>query len=188
MSIDKTKINEQLEKFIILGTDPELQKLELVHFSKKKLANIKLESRPVGSDIKPVGLWLSVENETMGWSEWLLNNQPAWFETRYTHANPIKFTEDAKIIWLKTSNHIDIFSEVLKKELHPLLNTILCLHWNLLDADAILISPYQWERRLGGIHRIWYYGWDCASGCVFNPDKIMFRSKNEWKRAKLSTS
>ena len=41
--------------------------------------------------------------------------------------------------------------------------------------DGIEIAPYQFERRLGYHSEIgkavsdWYYGWDCASGCIWTP-------------------
>lgn len=35
--------------------------------------------------------------------------------------------------------------------------------------DGIEIAPYVWERR----HELnWYYGWDCASGCIWNADAV----------------
>ena len=35
--------------------------------------------------------------------------------------------------------------------------------------DGIEIAPYMWKFRL---NYDWYYGWDCASGCVWNLDAI----------------
>jgi len=36
------------------------------------------------------------------------------------------------------------------------------------EYDGIEIAPYQWDARLS---LIWYYGWDVASGCIWNLDK-----------------
>jgi len=36
--------------------------------------------------------------------------------------------------------------------------------------SGIEINPYLWRRRLQG--GMWYYGWDCASGCVWNESAI----------------
>ena len=33
---------------------------------------------------------------------------------------------------------------------------------------GIEIAPYIWARRLDGPAR-WYYGWDAASGCIWDP-------------------
>jgi hypothetical protein len=35
--------------------------------------------------------------------------------------------------------------------------------------DGIEINPYQWSLRFDPI---WYYGWDVASGCVWNTEKL----------------
>ena len=37
--------------------------------------------------------------------------------------------------------------------------------------DGIIISPYQWSLRLD-MEMMWYYGWDCASGCIWNISAI----------------
>lgn len=37
------------------------------------------------------------------------------------------------------------------------------------DHDGIIISPYNWPARH---EMIWYYPWDCASGCIWNADAI----------------
>ena len=37
--------------------------------------------------------------------------------------------------------------------------------------DGIIIAPYQWSRRLDG--PMWYYGWDCASGCVWRARAVL---------------
>jgi hypothetical protein len=43
--------------------------------------------------------------------------------------------------------------------------------WQVTDLYAgIEICPYLWERRLEG--GLWYYGWDCASGCVWDASAV----------------
>jgi hypothetical protein len=46
------------------------------------------------------------------------------------------------------------------------------IDWNSVSCDyaGIEINPYQWERRL---NRLWYYGWDCASGCIWNKRAVL---------------
>jgi len=39
--------------------------------------------------------------------------------------------------------------------------------------DGIIIAPYIWQRRLSdNPDHFWYYGWDCASGCIWNTEVI----------------
>lgn len=43
------------------------------------------------------------------------------------------------------------------------------IDWPRVEADGfhgIEISPYLWKRRLEG--GMWYYGWDCAAGVIWN--------------------
>ena len=37
--------------------------------------------------------------------------------------------------------------------------------------QGIIIAPYQWSCRLN-LDSNWYYGWDCASGCIWDLDCI----------------
>lgn len=41
------------------------------------------------------------------------------------------------------------------------------------EYDGIEIDPYQYERRFSEGF-LWYYGWDCASGCVWRPRGLTF--------------
>lgn len=51
------------------------------------------------------------------------------------------------------------------------------IRWPLVASlyDGILIPRYLWSIRF----RNWYYGWDCASGCVWNTDVIRIESVEE---------
>lgn len=37
--------------------------------------------------------------------------------------------------------------------------------------QGIIIAPYQWKCRMAQETK-WYYGWDCASGCIWDLDCI----------------
>lgn len=43
------------------------------------------------------------------------------------------------------------------------------VNWPLIATrwDGIIIAPYQWSCRYDD-RTFWYYGWDCASGCIWN--------------------
>lgn len=45
------------------------------------------------------------------------------------------------------------------------------INWNKIsiEYDGIEINPYIWKARL---EVYWYYGWDIASGCVWNLDEV----------------
>lgn len=37
--------------------------------------------------------------------------------------------------------------------------------------DGVIVAPYRWDCRLE-MDSMWYYGWDAASGCVWNLDAV----------------
>jgi hypothetical protein len=45
------------------------------------------------------------------------------------------------------------------------------IDWNKVaeEYQGIIIAPYRWEHRLD---MMWYYGWDCASGCIWDSKAI----------------
>ena len=51
--------------------------------------------------------------------------------------------------------------------------------WKLIaqEFDGIEIAPYQWEIRMD-YNFFWYYGWDCASGCLWRPKNLTLELKN----------
>ena len=74
------------------------------------------------------------------------------------------FTLDtSRCLWLRTVDDIDEFeADYLEPNWAP----------TAAQYAGVIIAPYQWERRLDGDASDWYYGWDCASGCIWNADAI----------------
>jgi hypothetical protein len=54
--------------------------------------------------------------------------------------------------------------------------------WDALfeEYDGIEIAPYQWHFRLAPDF-FWYYGWDCASGCVWRASKLQLCLIGEYR-------
>ena len=151
--------------------------LRLAHDSAKPLTEIKhADGQPPASDIpsKPHGLWLSVD----GPDDW-----KAWCEAEsfslgcLVYRTPIVIDSEANILHLTSVRDIDEFSAQYGKQYYwrtePKERREDFVDWQRVadDYQGIIIAPYQWERRLNGRAR-WYYGWDCASGCVWNARAI----------------
>lgn len=123
---------------------------------------------------KPNGLWFSVEDvgkhpNNYNWKEWCESEK---YRTEYLEVSyEIILKEDAKILHLKTPEEITEFTK-----LYPLKTRDWDAEWDTYQLQweevkakyqGIIISPYQWDCRLG-LETSWYYGWDCSSGCIWD--------------------
>ena len=128
---------------------------------------------PIGSlptaKIKPKGFWFSVEGNEDGWKHWC---EAESFETKsFMFENEIFFGDEAMIAVLSSVLDIDIFHQRYKAALAGREHYI---DWKRVarECQGIIIAPYVCERRLDGDASEWYYGWDCASGCVWDASAI----------------
>ena len=141
--------------------------MKLIHYTNEKF---ELEQRPYLVDEinigKPNGLWISVEGE-YDWKSWC---EEADFSTEnLSVAYELTLKEDANILHLKTAEEVIEFGKLYRFNESKIDDDKYIYHikWtNVREKyQGIIISPYQWECRLG-IITSWYYGWDCASGCI----------------------
>jgi hypothetical protein len=148
--------------------------MKLIHYSSELIES--LEPRYYDQNLrkwqaKPNGLWLSVEDENVGynWKEWCESEKFRLECLEFSYE--IKLKENANVIHLKTSEDIFKFT----KE-HPLKTRDWDAEWDTYQLDwnkirekyqGIIISPYQWKCRLA-LESSWYYGWDCTSGCIWD--------------------
>ena len=132
---------------------------------------------------KPYGLWVSVEDydDSQNWFSWCIAEEYEIPSLKYRHI--VKLNKNAKILWLSTNQEIIDFSlkytahdpkeyaKLIAPRIRP--NYIYSINWNAIieKYDGIIIAPYSWECRLNPITS-WYYGWDCASGCIWNTECI----------------
>lgn len=111
---------------------------------------------------KPEGFWVSVLGED-DWPSWCRAEQYAVDLLAFEHE--VTLATDAKILTLETPDAIRTFHGAYGLG-----------SWSVDWAgvaeryDGIIIAPYQWSLRLNGPS--WYYGWDVASGCIWNLDAI----------------
>jgi hypothetical protein len=98
----------------------------------------------------------------------------------------INLHPDANILHLQSSADLLIFTDGYGAK-ESQVNSIMKSHslgrtfhidWPQVarEYDGIIIAPYQWPMRM---ELMWYYPWDCASGCIWNMDAV--QSTNiEW--------
>lgn len=125
---------------------------------------------------KPNGLWLSVDGD---WRRWCEDEEMGGWIT----GPEIEFelVEPRRVLHLSTPEDVDYFTNTFVlagpvpeslRDVDPCLHKTLrqyMIPWGKLAAEfsGILIAPYIWERRLHP-HTSWYYGWDCASACIWD--------------------
>ena len=121
------------------------------------------------ADPKPQGLWYSIGHE---WAEWCHNNH-----YRMVYYRTELFIPPNKILHLKSGKDIDWFGKKYASRYPYRWNInredeIYHIDWSKVakEYSGIQISPYIWSRRLSSAN--WYYGWDVASGCIWDTSVI----------------
>lgn len=115
---------------------------------------------------KPSGLWYGIGT---AWIDWVESEMPGWrgsyFYKLITSGNVLKLTTVDAIL--------DFTKKYQKISPNKFLDSY-NIQWDLVanKFDGIEISPYQWKLRLDN-RTNWYYGWDVASGCIWNSDAIL---------------
>jgi hypothetical protein len=122
---------------------------------------------------KPNGLWLSVDGD---WQRWLedegYTEDPAW------GLDSVEVHLDAeRCLWLSTVAELDDFHDHYARPFGHY-DSIYHVEWPVVAQGyaGIIIAPYLWGRRLEGAASSWYYGWDCASACVWDLSAVSVNS------------
>ncbi len=148
-----------------------VQTEHLVHYGASPVLQVRsAEQSGDGLGIgKPNGLWVSVEGNGDGWREWCIAEE--FNLVSLTHVHDVLLAPSANVLRLTDASEIDAFTfQFLKSNRQYSLDTI---DWNRVARvyQGIIIAPYVWQRRLSR-HSGWYYGWDCASGCIWDAATI----------------
>lgn len=120
---------------------------------------------------KPRGFWLSVLGED-DWPSWCRGEE--YGLDRLSVEHEVTLASDAVILAITSADEIDAFHSRYGADPGWRIpsDRFRSIDWGLVSEsyDGIVIAPYVWPRRLNGPS--WYYGWDCASGCIWNLDAI----------------
>ncbi len=141
---------------------------------------------------KPNGLWFDANGE---WKQWCEATQFPLEALRYRHT--VTILDDSRILFLRKAKDIDAFTREYGRSRFGRIQLL----QNAEDADAftreygrdlfgdihrqfdnyivwedvarkysgIIIVPYSHSRAQA---YLWYYGWGCASGCVWDTNVI----------------
>ena len=138
------------------------------------------------SDSKPQGLWYGFDME---WIKWCERETPD-FISEYIYR---VFVDGSNILQIKNYNELiefttkyydktnpsNIFHTIYDKK-NPInisyaISNIYYIDWNevSMEYDGIEINPFI---RKESCELMWYFGWDVASGCIWNLDKVRLES------------
>src|SRR5579872_5717959 len=149
--------------------------MRLVHYSKEiiSLSDLHLDKQDITHNhfAKPSGFWVSDDDCEENWKSWCESEEFQVENLKYAH--DVKLNTEANILYLRNANDIDKFSNLYSKKLCFGSPDLKKIDWAKVaqDFEGIIITPYIWERRFQ-TDAVWYYTWDCASGCIWNIDAI----------------
>lgn len=119
---------------------------------------------------KPSGLWVS-DDADFGWLDWCVGEG---FRLHQLAARwSVVLCAPAQILWLTTSADLDAFTQRYGRLVGDSPLQCPVVDWAAVAADhaGVVVTPYQWTRRLHP-PTMWYYGWDAAGGCIWDPAVI----------------
>jgi hypothetical protein len=152
--------------------------MNLCHFSKTKFAlakKRKYTNHPTSANFKPHGFWVSDESQPDSWSRWCRREHFQEQNLKYKTELDIELSE---VLLIKSKRDMELFQLAYR---HPVVKDItlitffptqtgfLSIDWSKVAKEhkGIIITPYLWEFRLN-FDYMWYYGWDCAGGCIWD--------------------
>jgi hypothetical protein len=144
--------------------------MRLIHYSAEPMPPLTDPRQSSGRRIgKPShGLWVSVESRhNDGWRHWCEDEN--FGLDRLTHASEIVLKPKAKPLWIKTAAAVQSLALRYPRQTDDVayVSEIDAVDWSAVMREwpAIIIAPYQWRCR---VDVMWYYGWDCASGVIWD--------------------
>lgn len=154
-----------------------LDDLVLEHYTEEPLVfdrNRTYEQNALREYGKPRGFWVSVAGED-DWPQWCRSEE--FHVAGLKYRSVVKLKPDAAVLMIGTGVELDAFHKIFSVEnrdwqaLSGNFN-YRPLNWQLVTEiyQGIIITPYLWSHRLSGPS--WYYGFDCASGCIWDVSAI----------------
>jgi hypothetical protein len=150
--------------------------MELLHHP-RTISTFEFDQKqPYVQDIahKPCGFWVSVKGPD-DWKSWCESENFGVGSVQHSYA--VDLVESHTVLVIDTARDLVEFTDEYATAWRwdrPLHKGSILEHrqfWPIdwprvaLTYGGIIVAPYQWGLRMD-LH--WYYGWDCASGCVWD--------------------
>jgi len=157
--------------------------MRLIHYRKEEdplvvESRLQIDGEPTSLIhlYKPRGFWVSDEDSDYSWLDWCSAEEFA--VDRLGHAWLVTLAGDANVLHVSKPWEFEEFHERFRIP-NPMYRYSSGFLFEKGQPDwravaqayqGIIISPYLWDYRLSEYH--WYYGWDCASGCIWDAAAI----------------
>ena len=140
----------------------------LLHYQATPITEPIRSAKQDAGGMKPSGLWVSVEGED-DWPSWCKAEDFCVENLAFCHE--VTLRESADILWLSDAAGVDDFGG--RFGVAGPFGYGRWIEWGRVARaySGLIIAPYVWSRRLAE-NANWYYGWDCASGCIWDADAI----------------
>ena len=145
---------------------------------------MKRDRESLKPHFKPKGLWYA---EGYDWLAWMYEDWESRVDRHIeskAHFHTVNIA-DMNILKIDESNFLDFEAEyaisnnlsdgvenfsVLRERSNKFFTGF--IRWDAVAEkySGIEIMPHLWEHRL---ESVWYNGWDCSSGCIWNPDVFL---------------
>ena len=142
---------------------------DIYHYSKSGIRSFEPREQKSESGFwmtydKPKGLWIT-DNSKYNWHWW--STAESFRIDALCYRQKIILKPEANILLLKSDADLLDFTTKYHAR-HVADDRLGGIDWSAVAAeyDGIVITPYRWKLRLSQKTR-WYYGWDCASGCIW---------------------
>lgn len=139
-------------------------------FDRKKFKKIRNAMGGFTKPMRGTGFWASPVQTTWGWKDWCDSNEPDWYEEKKSFIFTLK--EDAKVL------HLYSIDDALDLPRRPTYFNALWIvpdfekaakFW---DAIELHLSQEVKDRGTEGLY-FGFYGWDCDSILIMNPEIIV---------------
>jgi len=155
--------------------------VNLYHYTKQPLEMIgsKAQKEPETYFDKPTGLWVSAcdddrEGTPHGWKDFCEGENFLNLDEATTYRYQVHLRDNHSILFLGSKSEIGVFTDRYGKPC-PITKSRerkkLAIDWQKVasDWDGVVVTPYRFDCRM---EYRWYYGWDCASGCIWSTASI----------------
>ena len=132
-----------------------------------------LQTKPTYACEKPNGFWITPSEGEDTWADFCKAEEFNLAGLKVKYDVEIDLTN---VLVIDTLKKFDKFEASYGKQRCDIMRTPK-IDWVTVSNqyNGIIIAPYFWERR----YRNWYYGWDCASGCIWDTSILKLKEASK---------